>query len=41
VRAPPNAAVRRFTVLWTVSTLVKVAALALVALLVLKIVGGF
>ena len=41
MRAPPNAAVRRFALLWKVSTLVKLAALVVVALLVLKLVGGF
>jgi hypothetical protein len=41
VRTPPNAAVRRFTALWAVSTAVKLAGLAVFLLLVMKFVGGF
>jgi len=43
VRAPPSVAhpaVRRFAALWTVSTGIKVAALAVFLFLVLKLVGG-
>jgi hypothetical protein len=40
VRAPPNAAVRRFTALWTVSTAVKLAGLAVFLLVVAKLTGG-
>jgi len=42
VRAPPspNAAVRRFAALWTVSTAIKLAGLAVFLILVLKLVGG-
>jgi hypothetical protein len=41
VRAPPNAAVRRFTALGTVSAAIKIAALAILAVLVLHYLGGF
>jgi len=41
VRAPPNVAVRRFALVWTASTAVKVAALALLFVLVFKLSGGF
>ncbi|HYA55144.1 MAG TPA: hypothetical protein VEG42_06045 [Thermoplasmata archaeon] len=42
MRSPPNVnpAVRRFAALWTLSTLVKVAALAVLLLVVLKLFGG-
>jgi len=36
-----ESAVRRFTALWTVSAVVKVAALAVFLLLVGKLLGGF
>lgn len=38
--APPNAAVRRFTVLWAVSFAVKLVALGLLALLAFRFLGG-
>ena len=38
--APPNAAVRRFAGLWTVSVGIKVAALAVFLFLVVKFLGG-
>jgi hypothetical protein len=41
MRAPPNAAVRRFATLWGVSIAVRLAALAVFVLLVLKLLGGF
>ena len=41
MRAPPNAAVRRFAAVWTLSVVLKLAALAVFALLVLKILGVF
>ena len=41
MRAPPNVAVRRFTTVRAVSLAVKVAALLVLVLLVLKIIGGF
>ena len=41
MRAPPNAAVRRLALFWRVSTLVKVAALAVVVVLAVKLLGGF
>jgi hypothetical protein len=41
VRAPPNAAVRRFTTLWGVSLAVRLAAVAVLLLLVLNLLGGF
>jgi len=41
VRSPPNAAVRRFATVWTVSLAVKVAAVAVLLLLVLKFLGGY
>jgi len=42
MRPPVNAnpAVRRFAAVWTVSTAVKIAALAVLLLLVLKLLGG-
>ena len=42
MRSPPNAnpAVRRFAVVWTVSTAVKVAAVAALVFIVLKLFGG-
>ncbi len=41
MRAPPNAAVRRFATLWGVSIAVRFAAVAVLLLLVLKFLGGF
>ena len=38
--ANANAAVRRFAAVWTISTAVKVAALAVLLLVVLKLFGG-
>lgn len=38
--SPPNVAVRRFAALWTVSTVWKLAALAVFLLLVMKLYGG-
>jgi len=40
VPAPPNDAVRRFSVVWTVSFAVKVVAVAVLLLLVVKFWGG-
>jgi hypothetical protein len=40
VRAPPNVAVRRFAVVWTVSLVVKLAAFVLLFLLILPFLGG-
>jgi hypothetical protein len=40
VPAPPNDAVRRFSVVWTVSFAVKVAAAVVLLLLVVKFWGG-
>ena len=36
----PNAGVRRFAALWTVSTFVKVAALAVFLVLAVRLAGG-
>lgn len=36
-----DAAVRRFTVVWGLSVVVKVAGLAVFLLLVMKVLGGF
>ena len=41
MRAPPNAAVRRFATLWGVSLAVRLAAVAVLFLLVLKLLGGY
>jgi len=41
VPAPPNAAVRRFAALWSVSLAVKVAALAVLLFVVFRLLGGF
>jgi len=38
--ANTNSAVRRFAAVWTISTAVKVAALAVLLLVVLKLFGG-
>jgi hypothetical protein len=40
VRAPPNAAVRRFTAVWGVSIAVKLAGLAIFLLVVMMLFGG-
>ena len=42
MRPPANAnpAVRRFAAVWTLSTVVKVAALAVLLFVVLKLLGG-
>jgi hypothetical protein len=40
VPAPPNTALRRFSALWAVSLAIKVAALVVLALLVVRLVGG-
>jgi hypothetical protein len=40
MRSPPNAAVRRFAVVWSASLAIKVAAIAVLALVVLKLLGG-
>ena len=40
MRAPPNAAVRRFAPVWAVSLAVKLAALAILLLIVMKLLGG-
>ncbi|HTW76711.1 MAG TPA: hypothetical protein VMG14_02980 [Thermoplasmata archaeon] len=39
--APPNAMVRRFAAIQAVSLAVKIAAVALLAVLVVRYVGGF
>ena len=41
MRAPPNTAVRRFTAVWAVSVVVKLAALAVIVVVVMKLLGGF
>ena len=43
MRSPPDAhaAVRRFSAVWAVSLAVKVAAVAVLLLLVLKLFGGY
>ena len=38
--ASANSAVRRFAAVWTLSTAVKIAALAVLLLVVLKLFGG-
>ncbi|HEY1198358.1 MAG TPA: hypothetical protein VGG32_06495 [Thermoplasmata archaeon] len=40
MRAQPNAAVRRFTAVWGVSIAVRLAALAVLLLVVMKLLGG-
>jgi hypothetical protein len=40
VPAPPNDAVRRFAVVWTVSFAVKIVAVAVLVFLVVKFWGG-
>lgn len=40
MRSPPNAAVRRFTAVWTVSFAVKIVAVVALLLLVGKLFGG-
>ncbi|MGP8158694.1 MAG: hypothetical protein ACLPWO_03690 [Thermoplasmata archaeon] len=40
MRAQPNAAVRRFTAVWGVSIAVKLAGIAILLLVVLKLLGG-
>ncbi|MGA8603513.1 MAG: hypothetical protein WB788_00390 [Thermoplasmata archaeon] len=39
--APPNVALRRFAVVWSVSLAIKVAALAVLFLIVVRFWGGF
>ncbi|HKN06280.1 MAG TPA: hypothetical protein VJ021_01565 [Thermoplasmata archaeon] len=41
MRAPPNVAVRRFAIVWSLSLAVKFVALAVLLLIVLRFLGGF